>query len=72
MLSSCDQCVHHVKELLTAKSNPGMRRELENKSLMGVQILEGKASSMAGVESQSVDAVVVAQVRPSISTALLT
>lgn len=45
-----------------------MRKELEKKGLMGVKVLEGEASSMAGVESQSVDAVIAAQVRPSTST----
>ena len=39
-----------------------MRKELEKKGLKGVQVLKGEASNMAGVESQSVDAVVVAQV----------
>ena len=38
-----------------------MRIELEKKGLMGVKVLEGEASSMLGVESQS-DAMVTAQV----------
>lgn len=46
-----------------------MRKELEKKRLMGVKVLEGEASIMAEVESQSVDAVIVAQVRPLTSTA---
>ena len=48
-----------------------MRRELEKKGLMGVKVLEGEATNMSGVESQSVDAVIVAQVRPLSFTALL-
>ena len=39
-----------------------MRTEFEKKGLMGVKVLEGEASSMLGVKSQSVDAVVAAQV----------
>lgn len=45
-----------------------MKKELEEKQLMGVKVLKGEASGMAGVESQSVDAVIVAQVRPLTST----
>ena len=48
-----------------------MRVELEKKRLMGVKVVEGEASSMAEVESQSVDAVIVAQVRPLTSTTRL-
>lgn len=48
-----------------------MRKELEKKQLIGVKVIEGEASSMAEVESQSVDAVIVAQVRPLTSTARL-
>ena len=43
-----------------------MRKELKKKGLKGVKVLEGEASSMGGVESQSVDAVIAAQVRPLI------
>lgn len=49
-----------------------MRKELEKKGLMGVKLLEGDASSMGGVESQSVDAVIAAQVRPLTFMARLT
>lgn len=46
-----------------------MRRELVKKGLTGVEVLEGEATNMSGVESQSVDAVIAAQVRPLTSTA---
>lgn len=49
-------------EILAVEPHDGMRGELERKSLKGVQVLRGEASSMAEVETQSVDAVVVAQV----------
>lgn len=39
-----------------------MRKELEKKALTGVKVLEGEASRMDGVKSQSVDAVIAAQV----------
>lgn len=39
-----------------------MRKELEKKALVGVKVLEGEASKMHGIESQSVDAVIAAQV----------
>lgn len=48
-----------------------MRKELEKKGLKGVKVLEGEASNMAGVKSQSVDAVIAAQVRPLKYTAPL-
>ena len=62
---------HEDFEILAMEPNSGMRKELEKKQLMGVKVLEGEAIRMAGVESQSVDAVIVAQVRPSTSTARL-
>ena len=40
-----------------------MRKELINKGLAGVQVVKGEANNMKGVESQSIDAVIVAQVR---------
>ncbi len=43
-----------------------MRKELERKELAGVKVMKGEASSMAGVESQTVDAVIAAQVRPTL------
>ena len=45
-----------------------MRTELKKKELKSVRVLEGKASHMAGVENQSVDAVIAAQVRSLTST----
>ena len=48
-----------------------MRKELERKELAGVKVMKGEASSMAGVESQTVDAVIAAQVRTLASTLLL-
>ncbi len=38
-----------------------MRKELEKKELRGVKVVQGEAISM-GVDSQSVDAVIAAQV----------
>lgn len=58
-------------EILAVEPQFGMRKELEKKGLPGVKVLEGEASSMA-VESQSVDAVIAAQVRPWTSTVRLT
>ncbi|CAD6585348.1 MAG: hypothetical protein ASARMPREDX12_001971 [Alectoria sarmentosa] len=52
---------HEDFEILAMEPNSGMRKELEKKQLMGVKVLEGEAIRMAGVESQSVDAVIVAQ-----------
>lgn len=49
-------------EILAVEPHEGMRKELERKNLSGVRILGGKADSMSEIESQSVDAVVVAQV----------
>ena len=49
-------------DILAVEPHSDMRKELEKKHLRGVKVLEGEASRMAGVESQSVDAVVVAQV----------
>ncbi len=43
-----------------------MRKELERKELAGVKVMKGEASNMAGVESQTVDAVIAAQVRPTL------
>lgn len=48
-------------EILAVEPNSGMRKILEEKELMGVEILKGEASGMVGVESQSVDAVIAAQ-----------
>ena len=64
-------CKYDKHDVLTLRPGSGMRKELEKKQLMGVSVLKGAASNMAGVESQSVDAVIVAQVRPLDSTALL-
>ena len=49
-------------DILAVEPHPDMRKELEKKNLRGVKVLEGEASRMAAVESQSVDAVIVAQV----------
>lgn len=46
-----------------------MRRELVKKGWTGVEVLGGEATNMPGVESQSVDAVIAAQVRPLTSMA---
>ena len=62
---------HEDFETLAVEPNLEMRKELERKQLMGVKVLEGEAIRMAEVESQSVDAVIVAQVRPPTSTARL-
>lgn len=48
------------------QNDSGMRKELERKELAGVKVMKGEASSMAGVESQTVDAVIAAQVRPTL------
>jgi ubiquinone/menaquinone biosynthesis C-methylase UbiE len=50
-------------ETVAVEPHDDMRAELEKKSLQGVQVLKGWASSIP-VHSQSVDAVVVAQVCP--------
>ncbi|CAF9928856.1 MAG: hypothetical protein ALECFALPRED_004158, partial [Alectoria fallacina] len=52
---------HEDFETLAVEPNLEMRKELERKQLMGVKVLEGEAIRMAEVESQSVDAVIVAQ-----------
>lgn len=49
-------------EIIAVEPHDGMRVELEKKGLNGVRVLKGEASSMKGVESQSVDAVIAAQV----------
>lgn len=48
-------------EIIAVEPHGEMRKECEGKRLRGVTILQGDATSMP-VESQSVDAVVVAQV----------
>lgn len=50
-------------EIIAVEPNDGMRVELEKKGLNGVRVLKGEASSMKGVENQSVDAIIAAQVR---------
>ena len=55
-------------DILAVEPHSEMTKELEKKQLKGVKVLEGEASRMAGVENQSVDAVIVAQVRPLTST----
>ena len=50
-------------EIIAVEPHDGMRVELEKKGLSGVKVLKGEAGSMKGVESQSVDAVIAAQVR---------
>ena len=60
------------QEAMTPKPHSDMRKELEKKGLKGMQVLKGEASNMAGVESQSIHAMVVAQVRPSTSMTQLT
>lgn len=54
---------HEQFEIIAMEPHDGMRVELEKKSLGGVRALKGEASSMKGVETQSVDAVIAAQVR---------
>ena len=49
-------------EIFAVEPHVDMRAELERKGLKGVEVMEGGASSMRGVESQCVDAVVAAQV----------
>ena len=58
-------------EIIAVEPHDGMRVELEKKGLSGVKVLKGEATSMKGVESQSVDAVIAAQVR-STDVAILT
>ncbi|KAK3167943.1 hypothetical protein OEA41_004389 [Lepraria neglecta] len=48
-------------EIYAVEPHANMRAELEKKRLKGVKVMEGGASSMRGVESQCVDAVVAAQ-----------
>ena len=50
-------------EIIAIEPHDGMRVELEKKGLSGVKVLKGEATSMRGVESQTVDAVIAAQVR---------
>ena len=50
-------------EIIAVEPHDGMRVELEKKGLSSVKVLKGEASSMKGVESQTVDAVIAAQVR---------
>ena len=49
-------------EIIAVEPNDAMRGELERKGLKGVKAVSGEASKM-GIESQTIDAVVVAQVR---------
>jgi len=49
-------------EIIAVEPDDGMRAELEMKKIKGVKVLDGVASSMKGVESQCIDAVVAAQV----------
>lgn len=49
-------------EIIAVEPNNAMRAELERKQLKGVTVVRGEASKM-GVESQTADAVIVAQVR---------
>lgn len=49
-------------EIIAVEPHAGMRAELKKKRLSGVKVLEGEAKKLP-VDSQSVDAVVVAQVR---------
>ena len=50
-------------EIIAVEPHDGMQVELDKKGLNGVKVLKGEASSMKGVENQSVDAVIAAQVR---------
>ena len=50
-------------EIIAVEPHDGMRVELEKKGMGGVKALKGEANSMRGVESQSIDAVIAAQVR---------
>ena len=54
---------HEWFDIIAVEPHDGMRVELEKKSLGGVRALKGEATNMRGVESQSIDAVVAAQVR---------
>ena len=49
-------------EILAVEPQADMRKELAKKDLKGVKIMDGDAANMP-IESQSVDAVVAAQVR---------
>lgn len=53
---------HEGFEIFAVEPHADMRAELEKKGLKNVKVVEGAASSMRGVESQCVDAVVAAQV----------
>ncbi|KAK4690954.1 hypothetical protein P7C71_g5944, partial [Lecanoromycetidae sp. Uapishka_2] len=48
-------------EIVAIEPHEGMRSELVEKHFRGVKVLDGVASSMKGVESQCIDAVVAAQ-----------
>lgn len=49
-------------EIICVEPHKGMRDELLKKNLKGVTVSAGEASRMLGIENQSVDAVVAAQV----------
>ena len=52
-------------EIIAVEPHDSMRVELEKKGMSGVKALKGEANNMRGVESQSVDVVIAAQVRPT-------
>ena len=49
-------------EIIAVEPHEGMRDELKKKMLRGVKVMEGEAKNMNGVDSQSIDAVIAAQV----------
>ena len=49
-------------EIIAVEPHREMRQVLERKNLKGVSVWDGKATLMPGIQSQSVEAVVIAQV----------
>jgi len=48
-------------EIVAVEPHEGMRAELDKKGLKGVEVRDGTAESMRGIEGQSVDAVIAGQ-----------
>ena len=49
-------------EVIAVEPHDQMRGELDRKGLQGVSVIKGEARSMNGIKSQSIDAVIAAQV----------
>ena len=50
-------------DIYAIEPHEGMRAELEKKRFRGVKVFNGVSNSMKSIESQSIDAVIAAQVR---------